>query len=141
MKNLKLFCLLFILLCMGGTKAFAYETEIAGIYYNFSHADLTAEVTYGSSMVNSYAGTRTIPSSIYYKNKTYKVTSIGNMAFYRCNNLTSITIPNSVVKIGSHTFERSGITSINIPNSVKTIGEYNQEIMGKTNVEIIPVIA
>ena len=34
-----------------------------------------------------------------------------------------------------------GLTSVSIPNSVTRIGEYNQEIKGVTNVEIIPVSA
>ena len=37
--------------------------------------------------------------------------------------------------------DQSNLTSITIPNSVTKIGEYNQEIKGETNVEIIPVSA
>lgn len=40
-----------------------------------------------------------------------------------CNNLTSITIPNSVTSIGNEAFrDCNGLTSIVIPNSVKSIG-------------------
>ena len=38
--------------------------------------------------------------------------------------MTSITIPNSMTRIGRHTFTGSGITSIEIPNSVTKIEEY-----------------
>ena len=38
------------------------------------------------------------------KNKKYKVTTIGNLAFKKCTNLTSITIPNSVTTIGACAF-------------------------------------
>ena len=55
----------------------------------------------------------TIPSS---------VTSIGEEAFYYCENLTSVTIPVSVTSIGKSAFYGSGLTSITIPNSVTSIG-------------------
>ena len=51
------------------------------------------------------------------------VTSIGYSAFYDCDSFTSIIIPNSVTSIGDAAFEfcRS-LASITIPNSVTSIG-------------------
>ena len=52
------------------------------------------------------------------------VTTIDCWAFEGCKNLTSITIPNSVTTIGRGAFADCGITSITIPNSVTSIDEY-----------------
>ena len=50
------------------------------------------------------------------------LTSIGAEAFYNCDGLTSVNIPNSVTSIGYSAFEASGLTAITIPNSVTRIG-------------------
>ncbi len=49
------------------------------------------------------------------------VTSIGEYAFYVCNNLTSIEIPNSVTSIKYAAFCASGLINVEIPSSVTTI--------------------
>ena len=51
------------------------------------------------------------------------VTSIGNWAFYECSSLTSVTIPNSVTSIGYEAFSGcSGLKNVTIPDSVTSIG-------------------
>ena len=51
-------------------------------------------------------------------------TTIGNIAFLGCTELTSVTIPNSVTTIGNSAFSGCrGLTNITIPNSVTSISE------------------
>ena len=55
---------------------------------------------------------------------TTNITSIVNYAFYTCQSLTSIIIPNSVTSIGDSAFQScSSLTSITISNSVTSIGD------------------
>ena len=52
------------------------------------------------------------------------VTSIGNYAFYFCENLTSLTLPDSVMSIGDSAFDTCrGLTNITIPEGVTNIGD------------------
>ena len=51
------------------------------------------------------------------------MTTIGGRAF-EYNDLTSVTIPNSVTSIGDNAFARNSLTSLTIPNSVTSIGTY-----------------
>jgi len=52
-----------------------------------------------------------------------KVTTIGQMAFVLCTNLTSVTISNSVASIEKAAFAVcSSLTSVTIPNSIISIG-------------------
>ena len=51
------------------------------------------------------------------------VTGIGETAFYRCENLTQVTIPEGVTRIGDSAFSScSALTSVTLPESVTSIG-------------------
>ena len=54
----------------------------------------------------------------------YKVTSIGDSAFSSSPNLTSVTLPDSVITIGNWAFAYcKSLTSVTLSNSVTTIGK------------------
>ncbi len=53
------------------------------------------------------------------------VTSIGDSAFEGCSSLANVTVPASVTSIGECAFYRcESLTSINIPDNVTSIGKY-----------------
>ncbi len=51
------------------------------------------------------------------------VTGIGETAFYRCENLTQVTIPEGLTRIGDSAFSHcSALTSVTLPEGVTSIG-------------------
>ena len=93
-------------------------------YLNLCDSTLTIS---GSGAMPNYSGSDA-PWYSSYRNqiKTVvigdSVTTIGDFAFYQCNNLSSVTIGNNVQEIGTYTFYQCGLTSVTIPNSVTDIG-------------------
>lgn len=61
----------------------------------------------------------TIPATVKYKGKTYKVTSIGSKAFYKCSKLKSITIKSKSLKsVGKNAFKGiSKNVKVTVPKS------------------------
>ena len=64
---------------------------------------------------------KTISSNYFVKSGTK---TIADFAFFYCEELTSITLPDSIVNIGDNAFDGcAGITSIRIPDSAVSIGD------------------
>ena len=113
------------------SSAYEYDIEVENaegvtIYYNLINDGSELEVT-GKRKENTtwkvYTGSENIPEEVTYLNKTYKVTSIGEGAFFN-SQLNSVTIPQSVTSIGKNAFFACNrLTSIIIPSKVTSIGE------------------
>jgi surface protein len=105
--------------------------------------------TYGDyDNIDELSGDIVIPETFEYDGVTYRISSIGDAAFYNCSNITSIKIPNSVTTIGEVAFYKdynlsgdlvfsdnvtnieygafaaTNLSSVTLGINVESIGEY-----------------
>ena len=93
---------MFIVMLFASISASAYDFEIDGIYYNVvSLEDGTCEVTYGD---NKYEGEIIIPGFVLYDGNRFRVVAISTNAFAQCNELSYISIPESITNIQHNAF-------------------------------------
>ena len=113
--------LLFALLST--TTLWAYDFESGGFDYTITSNSKPYTVAV-SGYYKTYSGHMQIPSSVVHNGITYSVTSIKDDAFNseKCQNLTSVTIPNSVITIGWSAFLGcESLVSVNIGDNVEVI--------------------
>lgn len=100
----------------------AYDINVDGICYDFT-SDSTVSVTYYNRGINEeYQGNIVIPTYISNKGKKYRVTAIGENAFFFSYYLESVVIPPSIITIGADAFYKCGrIEKVIIPYGVKEL--------------------
>ena len=97
------------------------EFQVGYLLYKASETGNEVSVT---KYVNMDMPEIHIPSQIKYRNYIYDVVSIEDRAFEGCVDLVSVTIPDSVTKIGYGAFYHcESLTSITISNSITRIRE------------------
>ncbi len=114
-KKAGVFILLLGLALSFSAKAGFYAPCSTGqvLYYEILSPQEVA-VSYGTASC-TITGALVIPSVVEHEGVNYSVTSIGAGAFELCNNLISITIPNTVTSIGNLVFDGcSGLVSITV---------------------------
>jgi hypothetical protein len=97
-------------------------------YYKLdeSHVSVVVDEEWDSesqTMVKHYyKGDLTIPSSVVIDDKTYTVTRVD---LYGCSELTSVTLPNTLIEIAEAGFsDCSSLTTVTLPSSLKKIGRF-----------------
>ncbi len=123
-RFLSLLCILaFALPFVAATPCFADAREITIDQITYQYDTETGEATVNDAD-KSISGNAVIPGTIEVGDQKYKVTSIGDIAFYDCSSLTQIAIPEGVTSIGDYAFSGcSSLTQIAIPEGVTSIGE------------------
>lgn len=104
-------------------KAYEYIT-VDGIGYYINSDEKTLTVTYLNAQQEHiyYSGKITIPATVVYNGKEYKVVTIGNSAFKDCENVTSVSMPLTLTKIGDSAFKGcTGMYTATIGNMVTSI--------------------
>lgn len=148
----KIFALVYMV-CIFSFSVSAKERVITvtqnGVKYDCYTAQKIAKVVpdyykniLGTWSINNdfYRGDIIINNTITYSGVTYKVTEIDVYAFSNSTGVTSVLIPEGVLKIGNYAFNGcTGISSLQLPESLYSIG---LDVFGYMSVEqlIIPGI-
>ena len=129
MKRIIIYSVLTLALMMISQSAFAYDYYVNGIYYRKATQQIpgggcgeTYLIVVNDDDPNTYSGDIVIPDIETINGETYRVRYIGSEAFYGCANLTSITLPHTIVNIGYHSFaDCPRLEVIDIPAGIKQI--------------------
>ncbi|MFA7081296.1 MAG: leucine-rich repeat domain-containing protein [Bacteroidales bacterium] len=129
MKRKLLVLLISILGISLNSNAAHFEVLVNGntLYFNItSHTSKTVEVTCQTSNFPYWYTKPTdsimIPNTVENNGIIYSITSIGDIAFTGCSDITYVELPNSITSIGDHSFSNcSSLISVNIPSSVTLI--------------------
>ena len=91
----------------------------AGLRYSLNAEEKTAAVL---AQFVDMAGSITVPASVNFNNEEYAVTAVNAGAFLNMEGLTSVTLPEGLLKIGVNAFAGTSLTQVTIPSTVKEVG-------------------
>lgn len=115
--------LLLAFVCVNVNMVHAKTVTIDGIHYDYNPYGNYMSVTFDEQKPTDYVGDVKIPSEVVYNGKTCPVKYIGQLAFYGCTYVTSVSLPSTIEKIFDRAFYScTGLKKINIPSSTIEIG-------------------
>lgn len=108
---------------LASTSCFAFEFTVNNVRYDVSPTHTTALV---KALPNNekYKGNIIIPKTVEYNGNKYKVTEIFDKAFAKCQELTSVMLPEGITTIGKEAFWGCiNLKEINLPSTLTYIGD------------------
>lgn len=142
-------CFLFLIMslnCKGAYETFSIQS-VEGVNIHYMVDDSNKSVTVGRRDGNknlnaiplSTSGVVTIPDEVEYCGTKYTVAAIGNSAFYKCNLLISVVLPENLSIINDLAFYGcTNLENISIPNSVISIGDRAFEYCTNLKLDTLP---
>ena len=113
------------------------ETKIGDLRYSYVTGGSTATVIQDESYKELTAVT--IPSTITIGDRSYQVTTIDNEAFYDCQKLETISLPEGLQHIGDKAFYlNKSITKVTFPSTLNVIGNYSFFACSKIETLAVP---
>ena len=139
MKFVKLLRAVLPMLCLAlAVLPMAADTTVGDFTYKLNSTDKIARIT-GRAKEAEKAYNLTIPSTITYKNVTYKVTIVNAKAFYGDYYIRKLTLGDNVQTIGESAFESTTITTIvSFGKKLQTIGNRAFYSSSVTSMAAIP---
>lgn len=110
-----------------------WQNFYGAIYQNKDWKTFCGDVTDAllAAGINPLEGLDYVPDYFLYDSKNITkfdipdgIDEIASAAFAYCSNLTDVSMPNTVTKIGDRAFDSTGLTSIKLSDSLVTIGDY-----------------
>ena len=105
-----------------------------GSFFNCSISELKLPTTITAIAPTSFAICDNLKELDFSKTHLHE---IGRQAFFKCSNLTTLLLPNTVRYIGSTPFALSGITNLDIPDDVEFIA--HDAFRGMSNLKVLNI--
>lgn len=128
--------LLVMLMSVTGAWAEKEPIKIGSIWYELDEISMTAKVTHDGKLndvslpsnSHRYIGAVTIPVTVKYGGKTYNITGVAELAFFECEQLTSIDLSQTAIRemdgynsFGSIFYACGSLTTVKLPSTLETI--------------------
>ena len=118
----KFFALFIVVIFWGYIPAYSDEFTENGINYLITSLESPTVSVCNLPNNDHYSGDIDIPSSVEHDGITYSVNRIKGGAFYDCENVTSINMPNTISFIGESAFWGcTQLTKLEFPDSIKSL--------------------